>query len=259
MEYISSFFANVFCTAFGALIMYLIRLVHRGTNKHIYKNKLLINKNQINDDFSNIICYTANPDVFDEQEHTNLGYPFEHMALGEINSMFRYVYKIDKSIPCKMSKPNFEDYNHEFQNHLILIGGPNHNSITKNLIFSNSKIPFSYNQNNTLVYFQKNGSSEITKTYSPQMADGDNNFFKKDYALILNIKNPHDYQKRIILICGCRSIGCYGGAVFLSNYLKKIKKIVNDPEYALVVECKGNDDGLISEPKFVDYYSLNTE
>lgn len=258
MELILKIVPGVIWTALVAIATSLIRLGYRTINRHIYKNKLLINKNQINSDFSNIICYTANPDNYDKQEHTALGYPFEYMALGEVNSMFRYVYKIDKSIACKMAKCSFEENNPDLQNHLILIGGPPHNSITKH-IFDKFEIPFSFGQNNTLIYQPKNESNKST-LYHPELANGNEDFFKKDYALILNIRNPYakDNARRLILICGCRSIGCYGGAVFLSNHLREIKKIVKDSEYALVVECEGNAEGLICEPKLEEYYPLNT-
>lgn len=255
---ICDFFIELICTVAGAVIMYFFRLFRKKLLAHTYKRKLLIDKKQINEDFSNVVCYTANPDHYDEQEYTYLGYPFEHMALGEINSMFRYVYKVNKSLPHKIARIDFENYPNEvFYNNLILIGGPVHNSITKNFVFSgNIRLPFSYDENNNLIFSSDNNSKQIR--YEAVMYNGDDKYFEKDYALILNIKNPKDDKKRVILISGCRSIGCYGGATFLSNNLKKIKNIVKDQEYAIVVECEGNKDGLIKEPKFIQYFPLNT-
>ena len=256
-NFICDVLLNLICTVVGAAGMYSFRSFRKKVLACIYKRKLLIAKNQINDDFSNVVCYTANPNQYDKEEYADLGYPFEHMAIGEINSMFRYVYKINKSLPYKMARIDFENYPiEEFYNNLILIGGPVHNSITKNLVFSNDvRLPFSYDENNNLVY--STGNNEITN-YKAVISKGDDKYFEKDYALILNIKNPKDKDKRIILISGCRSIGCYGGASFLSNNLKEIKNIVKDQEYAIIVECEGNKNGLIKEPKFMKYYPLDT-
>lgn len=255
-ECLKDFLFNALYAVLGAIITWFFRKVSEAINKRLFKNKLLISKKEIEKDLSDIMCFMATPDIFDNEEQTNLGYTFEYMALGEINSLFRYVYNAKKSIPCKMARLDSENYFFELQNHLILIGGPNHNSVTKSLFFSEYvNYPFSFVNNNSLVY-RKPGSSAIEKIYKSKTLKGSSGDFQNDYALILNVKNPRNKQKRIILICGCRSIGCYGGAVFFSNHLKELKNIVRDPEYALVIECAGNNEGLIHEPKLVDYYPL---
>lgn len=85
----------------------------------------------------------------------------------------------------------------------------------------------------------------------------DEKYYGEDFALIMNVKNPYDPEKRVIFIAGCRSIGCYGGAIFLSQQLKEIQKKVHWDEYALVVSCSGDAEDLNARPKLVGTFPLN--
>lgn len=254
MECIVGVGSNILYAALGSLFTFLIGLVHKKYKNWIFHKALFIKKNTVHEDLSNINCFIANPNVTSRFGKANLAYFYEYMAFGEINSQFKKIFKSDKSINCFMSPIEFNREAVNFQNHIILIGGPNHNSLTKNFFFSKDgiyTISFSFNENNDLIYSNKNGS---TTTYSPN--NKPNNSSEEDYALILNVANCFDNNKRIILICGCNSIGCYGGALFLSNHLKEITNEIKDQEYALVIRCTGNQGVVTNE--FVKYYPLKT-
>lgn len=215
-----------------------------------YKSALKLNEDNIS-----MVCYTANTDQYDASELVVLGYVFEYMAIGEIRSTFQRVFK-KMEINCKMSDINY--YNIRKRNlngqHLILIGGPFHNSVSRQLLFEGNKgIPFKFDENANLIY---EGSNGIVKRYCPEISNGDSKYFEKDYALIINVRNPLNKDKRIIALMGCRSIGCYGAAVFIARKFNSIIKKIEDDEYAIIISCEGEEENIISEPVFIDYFKL---
>lgn len=127
-----------------------------------------------------------------------------------------------------------------------------YNAITNHFFFEKEgMIPFHFDEEANLIY-------EPTQVkYTPKIRKGEDNYVEKDYALILNVRNPLCEGKRILAIIGCRSIGCYGGAVFLARRMAGIKREIKDEEYAVVVECEGEEDNIIDQPKYISYYPLN--
>lgn len=86
------------------------------------------------DDFKYITYYLANPDVTNAQEEqncSNLAFFYEYLAYGEINALFKRLYRIDKSILCRISKLDLKEKQLEANSDIVLIGGPCHNLITK--------------------------------------------------------------------------------------------------------------------------------
>ncbi len=213
-----------------------------------YKKKLRLSGKALS-----VNCFTANPDCIDNEEHVNLGYIFEYMSVGEIKSSWEKKFE-NFALNVQMAKKDFSCIREQdIDDNLLIIGGPFHNSVTKNLFFNeNNKLPFYFESDATLVYTGADG----TKRYSPKLT-GDGKYYETDYALILNVKNPANPQKRVIAIIGCRSVGCYGGAVFLSKYLnKKVKNSAISDEYALVVKCYGNEEQVTSVPELVGIHNL---
>lgn len=124
-----------------------------------YKRKL-----KIKDKSLNLNCFTANPNNHDTQEKTYLGYVFEYMSVGEIRSTFDKYYK-DMNMTVQMSDLNFENIRSKHLNgNILLIGGPNHNSVTRELFFKdNPSFPFSFADDCTLICKGENGQ---VKTYT---------------------------------------------------------------------------------------------
>lgn len=234
--------------------VYTLSLTNHYTISKKYRKRIL---NLSSSDFSDIICYTANSEAYDVEECSFLGYPFEYMGVGELNFAIKRIYKIDGTIPCVVSKKNVNEYLPEdFNKNIILIGGPIHNSVTKKLVFEDAKgIPFNYDGHN-LIYTHSNNN--IQKFSATKFENNQHSFVNNDYALILNIKNPKDRTKRLLMISGCHSIGVYGGAFYLSNCTKQALKTIKDDEYALIIECKCNETGLCQIPILKQYVKITT-
>lgn len=204
-----------------------------------------------------VVCFTANPGQYDDEECVTLGYVFEYMSVGVITSSLKKIYK-DLNFTTMMSQLDYANIRKKnLKRNLILIGGPFHNTVTRELLFSNNiNIPFTFDDSANLIYTDENGRQ--TK-FCPEMSKGEHKFFEKDYALIMNIKNPLEPQKRILSIIGCRSVGCYGAALFLCNNIHSLKRKIVDEEYAIVISCDGEEENITSEPVFEAYYKLDTQ
>jgi len=215
-----------------------------------YKKKLKLKNNALT-----LNCFTANPNSHDNNEYVNLGYVFEYMSVGEIRSTWSKYYK-NFAMNVQMSDLNYDNVRKKhLSSDLLLIGGPFHNQVTKELLFNtNSSLPFSFDDDASLVYTSEDGQQ---KKYTPILSKGTNQYFESDYALIVNVRNPLNTEKRLIAIIGCRSVGCYGGAVFLSKYMSKIKNKNLSDEYAIVIKCDGEEEDIVSDPELVDVVNLN--
>lgn len=197
-------------------------------------------------------CFTANTGQYDENELVTLGYVFEYIAVGELRVALKRLYK-DVDVSVKMSPSDFKSLkSRDIKDNLILIGGPYHNCLTRELLFNNEKFPFSFDDNANLTY----SDGDLKDVFSPA-TDDNNKYYEQDYALIVNIRNPKAPTKRIIALIGCRSIGCYGASCFIAGKLKTIKKYIKDDEYAIVIKCDGDEEDIINEPEFVKYYPLH--
>ena len=117
-------------------------------------------------------------------------------------------------------------------------------------------MPFSFDENANLTHTHENGEQT---TFSPELSEGEQKYFEKDYGLIMNVKNPLDKNKRIISIIGCRSVGCYGATQYLCNNIHTIKNKIKDDEYAIVISCDGEEENITSEPVFEAYFKLDTQ
>ena len=239
------------------IIGYLFNVFREYLKKKTIK-ELLRFENEKNET-PDINCFTANPGIRDSDELVELGYVFEYMAIGEIKSKFYEVLPNGTNINVNMSNLEFEKITPTLlKNNLVVIGGPFHNSVTRDLFSRIDNLPFHFEEDASLVYTYEDGR---TDKYTPNLYDPNKNkdgssFFDNDYALILNIKNPYDIGKRIILIAGCRSVGCYGAAVYLTEHLDDIKNKIKSDEYALVITCNGEKENLVGKPKFCNYYPL---
>lgn len=209
---------------------------------------------KIGSEDDDIICFTANSGHYDESELVTLGYVFEYIAIGELRVSLKELFK-GVEVSARMSPEDFGAIKpRDLRSDLILIGGPFHNSVTRKIIFGNDAFPFHFEEDAGLVYEGEEGR----EVYTPEESESNRRFYEKDYALIVNVRNPYaPKKKRVIALMGCRSIGCLAAGVFLSTKLKKFHRTVKDDEYAIVVKCEGDEEDIIDEPEFVKYYELD--
>ena len=166
-------------------------------------------------DNSDIVFITANSGYYVNQELVTLGYIFEYLSVGAISDFLNKTYR-KITITTIMSKMDFSNIEKKYLlKNIVLIGGPFHNQVTKEIMDNYKDIPFRFHESANLYFTDRNGTVNM---YCPEEHCSDkSHYYEKDYALIVNIKNPWNKEKRCMLIIGCRSVGCYGAAVFLAK------------------------------------------
>ena len=202
-------------------------------------------------------CFYANSNRVDEEEHVLLGYPFEYMASASVGTYLNIMSNNKADIISSPSPINKEDAIKEYRENILLLGGPNHNTVTSyffGLKEGHTNLPFYYAsyQGEDATLFYKDG--DTIKTFVPKKhSSGD--YYAEDYGLILNVKNPFNPEKRIIALIGCRSIGVLGAAAFFTEHNKKLRKITkNMDEYAVVIECHGDNLNVLQDPE--DHFAI---
>jgi len=246
---------DILFTPISFLIGLLGVIFKVNLDRNAYKKRLKFEKQ-----LKTVKCITANPDSKDNAEHVNLGYVFEYMSVGELKSTWTKHFK-DLDMDINMS-PSVESTTTDIPDeNLLVIGGPFHNKVCKDILATlGDKLPFYWQtvgNEDAVLHYKHEGK---TDTYTPLLTtDGTKSYYSRDYAIIVNIKHPNVENKRIILLIGCRSIGCYGGAVFFSQHLNKIKLSNLSDEYALIVKVNGEEDQLSSIPRLEKIYPINTQ
>lgn len=204
---------------------------------------------------SSLKFITANSTQKDNEELVTYGYVFEYRAAGELGSTLAKLYGRKYKISTSMSKPKYDYSYGQLDTDLILIGGPFHNAVTREFFRRmGDSLPFHYEPDSSLVYTDP-ADPNNTHTFAPKVID--ERYYGEDYALIMNVKNPINPDKRVIFISGCRSIGCYGGAIFLSQQIKELKGKIESDEYAVVVSCCGDEEDLNARPKLCKCFPLD--
>lgn len=182
------------------------------------------------------------------------GYISEYMAADNITSFLERVYK---KIKFEIDMQCYFNYKNVTKD-VIVIGGPVNNPLTRK-IFDKVNLPFKFVDYDLVnIQNQKVYKSEINIDVAEQ-------YIEKDYCLIVNMMNPldNDDDSRAIIIAGCRTLGCYAGAKFLTRDYKKISKSLSNMNideselqksnnYALVIETSGYSYSVIGTPKLVD-------
>ena len=263
---LSGLFTNiiwaVLCSMVGLMCFLRNRRFRRAVKiKNTRKNK--------NSPCESIHLFTANPQrngPFDyvtlenEEDRLYLGYTMEYLACGELSQVFNRKYRnVDRHI--YMSPVSFAQ-GRQLTENLLVIGGPYHNSISDYLLKKKNAINF---QPETAIQFwAKDGihslvckapvrkerlfqkTVEELKTYRfSRTLESAND----DYAILMNIIDPCNPQKRLILMMGCGSLGCLGAATFLANQLESVRQARRKKEYIMLISCTGNQEGLFSKPK----------
>lgn len=237
----------VLSAAFGYLIALLRKIFHRTISKKVLKMG--------QEDKKELTVFTANSGQYDEQELVTLGYIFEYISVGELNTAFKSIYRGGK-LDVKMSNEKVLG-KRVLNDNLVLIGGPYHNCVTRELVFNGkNNLPLSFDDNANLTVLDGNN----VLVYKPETGGDVAHYYENDYGIIMNIKNPNDTSKRIISFIGCRSIGCLGAADYFlekqSEFSRQIKR--NDEEYAVIVRCSGNNEKLYETPTLEKYVAFKT-
>ncbi len=175
-----------------------------------------------------------------------------NLKYGDVDAYFEVVVTILRLFPKIklriMSAKEVEKTRTNLDKHLILIGGPDYNSITA-MILEKGITRYQY-KSPDVEEQSKNNPDEIV-LYDTL---GDKEFCEKtnekDYGYFERVKNPHNPQKKIILIGGCHAIGVTGAikafsmfeseqgeipSIVLTNAKKVAKKISYNCEFSVLV------------------------
>ncbi len=191
----------------------------------------------------------------DGNEYAVTGYLSDYLSADRLTSHLRNVFK---GLQFSINMESYFNYDSAGDN-LIIIGGPVNNPLARK-VMGEIDLPFEF-QGYSLVNKFK------IKEYSPVISeDLENRFIEKDYGLLVNIGNPFDHNRssRIVIIAGCRILGCYAGARFLTQPYRKIRQSLREQDirgralggkrnFALVVEASGHGHRLVGFPKLIDY------
>ncbi|MBI4162198.1 MAG: S-layer protein, partial [Candidatus Aenigmarchaeota archaeon] len=116
---------------------------------------------------------------------------------------------------------------HDLQENIILIGGPITNKVTKDI---NEKLPVRFDKN-------RNIYSAVTRRV-----------YKNDYTgFILNIENPFNPKKRLLLLAGKRFYGTHAAVLALMKKFSEIKK-----QHTIVEGLDEDGDGVIDNVRLLD-------
>ena len=207
---------------------------------------------KINDKGNNTVSIiTANtPDSYriDESEYAVTGYVCEYVGASIISSHLKKTYKeIKTDIYMEFEK------RYDVTENLIFIGGPNHNPLSKKLL-SREEIPFYFEEFSLI-------NKKTQQEYKSKASDdSDIQHIEEDYILIINTKSLFNSKKRIILIAGCRSIGCLAGARYMTEFFKMdssiIKNLYNYDEYALVLKVLSHSINSVGVAEIIDFCEI---
>lgn len=233
-----------FVTVFG-VIRWAVGYKRRWPTRHLRKVWGLR-------DGDHVIVICSELDHADRQQRA--GEPREfiyHRKYGDLDAYFEVVITLLRLFPrVRLSVFSSGETEHTIVDraeHLILIGGPDYNAITEEVLEKGIA---------RFVYRSPEGE---TSTVSPDeivlyCADGDHEYCEttdqKDYGYFERIRNPNNPTKNIILIGGCHTIGVTAAAkafslapneqgeirtIVLKNARKVAKRISRRWEFAVLV------------------------
>jgi len=158
---------------------------------------------------------TATAPYRDDEEFTITVYPAEYTAASAVANYLSH------SLGCKVNRICNSDelpLDRSLEGNLILIGGPNHNRISR-IFLERVPLPFHFEHCDLI--------DEGTGTrYAPRI---ENNSIVEDYGLVVLTANPFKPSSRLVMLLGCRTYGCIASAHVLidervrttSNTLKR--------------------------------------
>ena len=180
-----------------------------------------------------------------EEEYALTGYVTEFIGASILSNKAEELFSSQK---IKIFMSDYITMANATQDDLILFGGPVNNPITAEIMkVYNEYLPFGF-QEYSLV--SKDGLERFDS-----IPPSDN--VQKDFALVMNLPNPFDVSKRVIIVAGCRTMGCLGGAKFLAlpkapKLIKKLNKKYNSKNsYALIIEVNSYAFDILGVPNII--------
>jgi hypothetical protein len=178
-----------------------------------------------------------------------------NLKYGDVDAYFEVIVTLLRLFPkIKLrvqSSGEVEVARTDFARHLILIGGPDYNSITRKYL--RKKI--------TQIDYRSPETEECSSKYPEEIVIYERSTGieyceftnEKDYGYFERVKNPDDPKRSIILLGGCHTIGVTGAVrafsmfdsergetpgTVLKNARLVSKKISRDSEFVVVVEAE---------------------
>lgn len=133
-ETLKTILEETFWLLIPLVIGYLVNSLRTGNIANTNK-KLLRISGEVNRPGETWLKFiTANPQLADESELVSCGYVFEYRGAGELGSTLNKLYGPNLQIKTAMSKVSFSYTYGDLSSNLILIGGPFHNSVTREFL-----------------------------------------------------------------------------------------------------------------------------
>jgi len=162
----------------------------------------------------------------DEKELGYLGYKCDLFCAKKVQLALQSLYKKSKInifLECES--------NYDIQKQVVLVGGSAHNRLSKEIL-SKSHIPYYIDDEHRLI--NRNAPEIFYEAKEVNLN------FTEDYALVLNCINPMNRRNRMVLIAGCRGLGCEAAGQFLYEANKEVhSKLKENPNksFAIILKC----------------------
>ena len=169
---------------------------------------------------------------------------------GDIDSLVVILYSLSKLYPVAeirfFTSGEFENLpGNPLSNNLILIGGPDYNTVTRRFM---RYVPFKFIEegDETVLY-----NSIKRETYRPEFKE-ENGIIDEavDYGFFVKIPNPFNEKKKLIMINGVHTIGVFGAAKAFSFYDLDERDVVRDNAKTVI-------DAIGPDPYFAAVFRVN--
>lgn len=183
-------------------IVFTVSAYFAGRGRQRWKDRLPGRRLwRLQDEGSVTLVMTQAP-ISDAAEYSDLVYPAEARAVGEIESFLHRLYRnLRVSVALSSSVSN-----EGLRENLILIGGPVHNTITRDLLQRMAGDGFSAVDFDS--YSIKLNGTQWT---GQAQLDSEENICT-DVGVIIMAPNPYNPKRRLILLAGSRTFGCLAAA-----------------------------------------------
>lgn len=147
--------------------------------------------------------------------------------------------------------PTFNFTGDRYQNNLILIGGPDANTMTNEMYNKmDTNLKFGNLEINELTLYDSKNNSKYFSSY-----DNEKNV-TSDYGLAFKTKNPYNTDANVIIVAGCFGFGtCAASQIFESSKLLGELEISSEYEFEALVNADVLN-GWVQKPKLIKSYKL---
>lgn len=161
-------------------------------------------------------------------------------GIGQLRALAYCVESLSKAYDIQIRNIllSVDQIQDQIENDIILLGGPKNNEKTKLFLDKISSMKIVDQDKNTIKWM----ANDIYVEYEGQAID---NIVKKDYGLIVRMKNPFDSKEKstICLFSGSHTYGTIAAAKYFSSYYIKQMKFFNreNKNIAMIVGCDVQD------------------